>query len=409
MNYEQTIEYIHKIPKFQRPLGNAKLRELLSELGNPQSKLKFIHVAGTNGKGSVSAMTAEILKKSGLRTGLFTSPFIERFNERIKVDGADIDDDELCKYVSYVSSVMEEKELYVSEFAFITAVAFLYFCNKRCDIVVLEVGMGGKLDATNVIGGSVVSVICKIGLDHTQYLGDTVEDIAAEKCGIIRKNGTVVTYPNTEVMEIIEKYVKENDAQLFKTELAQPFCGGFIYKGQIYPLSLTGDYQAQNAGVVIEIINALCSLGYSISKEDVLYGLTHTYWPARFEFVADRLIIDGGHNIDGIKALKQSLLSLEKPIVLVIAMMEDKSYEECICEILPIADAVFATEIDMMRCLAAEEISRIGFDNGVKTFVVNEPIQAVKQALERYKDSVVCVCGSLYLAGEVKKHIQDIF
>ena len=170
MNYEQSIDYIHSIPKFCRPLGNANLEKLLTHLDNPQKKLKFIHIAGTNGKGSTAAMTAEILKKSGFKTGLFTSPYLEVFNERIRINGENITDNDLAEYVTRVKAIMEENNALVSEFAFITAVSFLYFYEKQCDIVVLEVGMGGKLDATNVIDSSLVSVICKIGLDHLSLI-----------------------------------------------------------------------------------------------------------------------------------------------------------------------------------------------------------------------------------------------
>ena len=205
MNYEQSIDYIHSIPKFRRPLGNANLEKLLTHLDNPQKKLKFIHIAGTNGKGSTAAMTAEILKKSDFKTGLFTSPYLEVFNERIRINGENITDNDLAEYVTRVKAIMEKNNALVSEFAFITAVSFLYFYEKQCDIVVLEVGMGGKLDATNVIDSSLVSVICKIGLDHTQYLGNTVEEIAKEKCGIMRNGGTAVSYPNNDVRDIIEE------------------------------------------------------------------------------------------------------------------------------------------------------------------------------------------------------------
>lgn len=199
---------------------------------------------------------------------------------------------------------MEKNNALVSEFAFITAVSFLYFYEKQCDIVVLEVGMGGKLDATNVIDSSLVSVICKIGLDHTQYLGNTVEEIAKEKCGIMRDGGTAVSYPNNDVRDIIEEYAKSKNVSLTFADTALPTENGFIYKSKEYPLSLKGTYQPQNAAVVLEITSALNKQGFNISDKDISYGLSHTSWAARFEFVSDRVVIDGGHNIDGIKALK---------------------------------------------------------------------------------------------------------
>lgn len=403
MNYNDTLDYIHSIPKFRRPLGNANLEKLLNILGNPQKQLKFIHIAGTNGKGSTAAITAEILKQSGYKTGLFTSPFIEVFNERMKINGENISDSDLISCVEQVKTAMEENDALVSEFAFVTAVAFLYFFKQNCDIIVLEVGMGGKLDATNVIDASLVSVICKIGLDHTQYLGETIEEIATEKCGIIRKNGIVVSYPNDDVKNIIENYAQEKNAVLIFADKADITDNGFIYKGKEYTLALKGTYQPQNAAVVIEIIEALKKQGFKISEKAVIEGLKNTQWPARFEFITDNIIIDGGHNIDGIQALKKSLLSLDKDIVLVMAMMEDKDYASCIKELIPIADTVIATELNMPRCLKAEKIAEIAESMNITAFVNTNPQDALKQALAICDKKIVCVCGSLYLAGEIRK------
>ncbi|MBQ6569749.1 MAG: bifunctional folylpolyglutamate synthase/dihydrofolate synthase, partial [Clostridia bacterium] len=245
MNYEETINYIHSIPKFRRPLGNENLARLLGLLGNPQKKLRFVHIAGTNGKGSAAAMTAEILKRAGYKTGLFTSPFIEVFNERICVCGKNIPDNLLIEYTERVKNIMETSGALVSEFAFVTAVAFLYFYEQKCDFVVLEVGMGGSLDATNVIDNSVVSVIMKIALDHTQYLGDTIEEITVEKCGIIKQGGTVIAYPNEKkTLDIIRAYAQEKHAEL---KIAD------VRKAEGYELSLKGAYQPYNAAVVLEI------------------------------------------------------------------------------------------------------------------------------------------------------------
>ncbi|MCC8161306.1 MAG: bifunctional folylpolyglutamate synthase/dihydrofolate synthase [Oscillospiraceae bacterium] len=403
MNYTETLNFIHSIPKFRRPLGNEKLSRLLDALGAPQKKLKFIHIAGTNGKGSTAAMTAEILKRSGYKNGLFTSPFLEVFNDRIRVNGENISDFDLTVYAERVKTAMTENDAQVSEFAFVTAVAFLYFYEKHCDFVVLEVGMGGKLDATNVIDGSLVSVICKIGLDHTQYLGDSIEEIAREKCGIIRENGSVVSYPNTEVKSIIKQSAKEKGAELIFAEVPEIAENGFIYKGKEYTLSLKGAFQLQNAAVVLEIINVLGKKGVKIPENAVKSGLANTKWAARFEFVAENVIIDGGHNIDGIRALKESLLSLNKDIVLVTAMMEDKDYNSCIREIAPIAKRVVATELDMPRCLKAEKLAAIVADMNVPVTVNANPESALKEALTICGGGMVCVCGSLFLAGEVRK------
>lgn len=402
MNYKESLDFIHSIPKFRRPLGNAKLEQLLNSLGSPQKKLRFIHIAGTNGKGSVSAMTAEILKRSGYKTGMFTSPFLEVFNERICINGENISDAALSDIATRVKDIMEENKLFVSEFAFVTAMAFLYFYEQKCDFVVLEVGMGGRLDATNVIDESLVSVICQIGLDHTQYLGDTVEEIALEKCGIIRDKGTVVLYPNDAVQDIILQYAKDKNAKITVAEKVRITNNGFIYKGNEYPLSLKGTYQPQNAAVVIEIINALLEKGINIPDAAVIDGLNGTHWAARFEFITDSIIIDGGHNIDGMRALKSSLIALKRDIILVMAMMEDKAYEDCIREIAPTAVKIIATEIDMPRCLKAEKLAETARSMNVSAAVNTNPYEAVKDAIAISDNAVICICGSLFLAGKIR-------
>ena len=407
MNYRESIDYIHSIPKFIRPLGNAQLSHLLYLLGEPQNKLKFIHVAGTNGKGSVCAVTAEILKSAGYKTGLFTSPFIEVFNERIRINGENIPDDALAEYISHVKNVMTENDISVSEFAFITAAAFLYFFDEGCDFVVLETGMGGRLDATNVIPCPLVSVITSISLDHTQYLGNTTEEITLEKCGIIKSNGTVVSYPNENVIHIIRNECKKNNAALMEVQHAIIFENGFEYRGRKYPLALKGNYQPQNAAAALEVIFALRRMNIDIPDAAVNDGLKNVHWNARFEFIRDNLIIDGGHNPDGIRTLKRSLLSLGKPVIIVIAMMDDKACGECMNEIAEIADTLITTELPMPRCKKADILLNYSKKNGV---AITDCKKAVEYALALAKnDSVVCVCGSLYLAGEVRKAFKQTF
>ncbi|MGN1092497.1 MAG: bifunctional folylpolyglutamate synthase/dihydrofolate synthase, partial [Monoglobaceae bacterium] len=192
MDYRESLNYIHKTPKFARVLGNDMLKKLLFHLGDPQKNLKFIHIAGTNGKGSYAVMMAEILKNSGYRVGLYTSPYIERFNERIQINGGQISDEALAEAATLVKQVIETNDAPVSEFALDTAIAFYYFNKHNCDIIVLETGLGGRIDATNVIDTAVLSVIMSIGYDHTQYLGNTIEEITYEKCGIIKPNGNVI-------------------------------------------------------------------------------------------------------------------------------------------------------------------------------------------------------------------------
>lgn len=404
MNYNEAINYIHSIPKFVRPLGNANLEKLLQHLKNPHKGQKYIHIAGTNGKGSTAAMISSVLREQGYKTGLFTSPFIEVFNERIQINGENIPDNDLTSYVNRVKTAVEENNLPVSEFAFICALAFLYFKEQNCDFVVLEVGMGGRLDATNVIEESEVSVLSSVSLDHMQFLGESEEEIALEKCGIIKQGGRVVSYPNNNVKKIIEDEAQKQGATLVFADTPQITDDGFVYKGKKYTLSLKGAYQPYNAATALEAIFALGSKGVKISDEAIERGLANTKWPVRFEFIKENLVIDGGHNIDGIKALKKSLLQLNKDIILVIAMMEDKSTKECMEEIAPIAKHIITTELDMPRCLSAEDLASYV---GQKSESIKNSLKAVKNAIDIAKENdVVCVCGSLYLAGEIKKNIK---
>lgn len=405
MDYNQAIDYIHAIPKFVRPLGNEKLGGLLALLENPHKHTKFVHVAGTNGKGSVSVMTAEILKRSGYRVGLFTSPFIEVFNERIRINGELIPDTDLAEYVTKVADIMEKNDLYVSEFAFITAVAFLYFYDKKCDIVVLETGMGGRLDATNIIPSPVCSVLTSISLDHTQYLGETIEAITREKCGIIKKNSYVVSAPNETVADIIKNEAELNNVPCVICVASQKTENGFVYKGREYPLALKGVYQSENAAVVCEVIDVLRSVGYDIPDTAVDDGFKNAMWQARYEFVTPDIVIDGGHNIDGIRRLKESLIAEKRDITLLIAMMCDKDYEACITEITSIAKSVVATELDIPRALKVGEIQRICQEMNVDCIAVKDVAEAVKCAVTRSGGGLLCICGSLYLAGEVKKYL----
>ena len=408
LNYTEAIEYVHAIPKFVRPLGNEKLSGLLDLLGNPQNKLKFIHVAGTNGKGSVSTMTSEILKRAGYKTGLFTSPFIEVFNERIRIDGEMIVDDTLAEYITNTSEIMQKNDMQVSEFAFITAVAMKYFADTECDIVVLETGMGGKLDATNIISSPECAVLTSISLDHTQFLGDTIEEIALEKCGIIKEGSVVVSAPNTAVRHIIENEARAKSAELIVCDASQKTAGGFLYKGREYRLSLGGVYQAENASVVLEVVNILRKKGYNISQEAMCDGFMNTVWQARYEFVTPDVVIDGAHNKDGIRVLKESLKAEKRPVTLVITMMRDKDYEECIADIISIADNVIATELDMPRALKSDEIKMVCDKRGIDCIVTNNVKSAIETALKMTKENLICICGSLYLAGEAKKVLKNL-
>lgn len=394
MDYLNALDYVHRIPKFVRPLGNEKLGGLLRLLGNPQEDLKFIHVAGTNGKGSVCAMTAEILKCAGYKTGLFTSPFIEVFNERIRIYGEMIKNNALADYITRVAEIMEKNNMQVSEFAFITAVAFLYFKDMECDIVVLETGMGGRLDATNIITTPVCCALTSISLDHTAYLGRTIEEIAREKCGIIKEGVPVVTAPNEAVIDIIKAEAEKMNAPLMVAK-----------KSPTYPVALKGEYQKENTAVVAEIINVLINSGFNISEENIRDGFKNVKWQARYEFITPDIIIDGGHNPDGVRMLKKSLIKEGRDITLVIGMCADKDYDICVRDIAPVAKRVIATELKMERALQAEEIKAQCDIVDVLCEVEKDVKKAIEKAVAT--GNLVCICGSLYLAGEVRKMLTN--
>lgn len=385
MDYKETLQYINDTPKFSKILGNDDLKKLLSKLGNPQDKLQFIHVAGTNGKGSVSAMLASVLHASGKKVGLYTSPFIEVFNERIQVDSVNIPDDDLARIATNVKKNIDDSEIEISVFAQITAMAFLYFAEKKCDIVVLETGLGGRLDATNVIPSPKLSIITKIGLDHTEYLGDTIEKITKEKCGIIKQGTMVVTtsFQDKSALSVIKNTCRTLDVPLFT---AEPVTN--------YSLSLAGEYQKENAGIVILGAKAL-----GISDKHIKAGLLNTKWVARFEYLKDNLILDGGHNPDGVRALISSLKALHKPVTFVVAMMKDKDVLEASALIKDFAKKVIVTEVRMPRCMKAEDLAHLFPDSDIE----KDSIQAVKKAISKVPDDeLICVCGSLYLAGEIR-------
>lgn len=405
MTYEEALEYIHSIPKFTRPLGNAQLARLLDAAGNPQDRLKFIHIAGTNGKGSAAAMLTEILKRSGYKTGMYTSPFLEVFNERMQINGTLIADEELAEYTERVKKLMEENKAYVSEFAFITAIAFLYFYEHNCDVVVLETGMGGKLDATNIITTPILCILTSISYDHMQYLGNTIEEIALEKCGIIKEGIPVVSYPNNDVLDIIRASARDKNAKLVFSSVPERIDNGIVYKGKEYKLSLKGEYQQMNAALVLEAAEILKENGYKLTDEIIKDALNNTSWNARYEFLSDNLILDGAHNIDGVRALVRSLKADGRKVIAVTAMMEDKSFAQCMSEISACAEKVYCTQLEIPRCAKAKTIAKLCGEKGV---IYKEPVSALKNALaEADENSLVCVCGSLFLAGYIRKYINE--
>lgn len=398
----QAIDYILSLPKFTYPLGNKELKKLLSLLGNPQEGMKFVHIAGTNGKGSAAAMLGSILTKAGFRTGVFTSPYILRFNERIRIGNKSISGEKLALCTAEVADKMVANGIKISQFAFILAVALLYYKNECCDIVVLEAGLGGRLDATNVIDESVVSVIMSISLDHTEYLGDTISAIAKEKCGIIKKNGDVVSYRNPpEAAEVIAAECKRRNASLTVAEDSLSTPKGFKVKNKEYELSLNGEYQAGNAATVLAAVDVLRRNGFDIGESALELGFKACVHRARFESVRPNIIVDGAHNPDGAKALCGALRKIEKNKTAVLAMMEDKAVDDVLKELKGNFCKLLITELDMPRCMKAETLCEKAVGLGFDATVVPCPEDAFALA---EKEEFAVVCGSIYLTGRALEY-----
>ena len=417
MNYQEALDYINGVSWLGSKPGLERVSELLYRLGSPQNRLRFIHVAGTNGKGSTCAMLASVLKKAGLVTGLFTSPFVDRFNERMQVNGKDIPDAELASVVEEIRPHADAMEDHPTEFEMMAAAAFLWFEHRGCDAVVCEVGLGGRLDATNVIPCPDCCVITNIGLDHTAILGDTLSEIACEKAGIIKEGSRVVLYQQSgEVTEVIRDICWERGAELtvpdfddIVPEFDSLTGQVFSYRGSSYAIPLLGEHQLKNAVTVIETVSVLRELGYEIDDAALEAGLYSVVWPARFELLREDeppFVVDGGHNPQCAAALCECLLHYfpDSPRVLLIGVLADKDYREIARLLSPLFDAVVTVTPDSPRALPAEDLAEL-FRDGKREVQVAGSIRegvGAAQDIALELGGMVCACGSLYICGEVR-------
>ncbi len=425
MTYEEALAYIHSIDwRGSRP-GLSRVTELLKRLGDPQDGLKFIHVGGTNGKGSFCAMLSSILKESGLKTGLFTSPYIESFNERMMINGEAISNEELAELTFKVSSIADKMEDPPTEFELITAVAMLYFKQNKCDIVVLEVGLGGRLDATNIIKDPVLSVITGIALDHTAILGDTIEKIAAEKSGIIKKGRPVLLgcasseKDRKNIEKVISLHTDQNKSQLYKTDISALSLKSSSLDGSVFDykhyndikIPLLGLYQPQNAINVLEAIDILVGLGYKIAESSVRNGLMKTLWKARFEKLSESplILFDGSHNPQGVAETVRSIKRYfgDNKMTVITGVMADKSYIEMVSMISSIAAEAFTLTPDNPRALSSDKLAEVYASFGVISTACDSVYEALEKALASAKKNhrPILALGSLYMYSEVKNAI----
>ncbi len=421
MDYSQALEYIHSVSWLGSKPGLTRTRTLLSLMGNPQDALKFVHVAGTNGKGSTCAMLASVLKSAGYKTGLYTSPYILRFNERMQINGTEISDGELAEITEYVKSFAEKMEDTPTEFELVTAIGFEYFYRNACDVVVLEVGMGGELDSTNIIKTPLLAIITELALDHTAVLGSSLEEIAKAKAGIIKEGASVLSADNTEEgAAVIEKTCAALGCSRFRPNYdfvteKKCTCFGisFSYCGSEYKVPLCGSYQFRNAATVLKAVEILNGVGFSINVEAVREGLENVVWRARFEVLRldPSFVYDGGHNPQGVAAAiagYAETFGAIKPIVL-IGLMADKDYETELEMLVPFAESFVAVKPDNSRAMSAhalaEEIRRAGGNATFAETVVDGVETAVRIAAGKRP---VLALGSLYMYGEVLTAVNKI-
>ena len=401
----ECIEYIHSAGRFGKKAGLDNINALLNHIGNPQRELKCIHIAGTNGKGSVSSMLCSVLRSKGYKVGMNTSPFIEVFNERLTVNGENIPAEKLIHYTNLVADAMEKLDIHPIEFEIITAIGFKYFMDERVDYAIIECGLGGLYDCTNVIEKPTLCAITSIGLDHTEILGNTLEDIAFQKAGIIKEGVPVVVNSaiDAKALRIIEEVAKEKNAPLALSEdfsvLSSTLEGTLMECGnEKFKLPLIGSYQPYNASLVATIANCL-------GVEDISEGMAKARWKCRFERVEERIIIDGAHNYQGISAFCQSVASFvpQKDRVLLVGMLNDKDFENSAKLLAELGSPIVVTDVPSYRQTSGENVYEC-----IKKFcphAIYEPDnrKALTKARQMTGDEgFLCIAGSLYLAGVMR-------
>lgn len=419
MTCEQAIEYLYSRLKFGSIPGLERIEALCNLVGNPQDKLRFVHVGGTNGKGSTCSMIAGMLQNAGYKTGLFTSPYVIDFRERIQIDGEMIDPDELGSIVEELIPLVAELDkqgITPTEFEVLTVVALVYYQRHNCDFVVLEVGLGGLCDSTNIIKNPEVCVITSVSYDHTHILGETIEEIAFQKSGIIKENTSVVVYPQSfkQAQKIVIETAKEKNCRVYAVDEAlinpveSDMSGSvFSYKDYTVKVSLVGAHQLYNAATAFEAGIALIERGVNLTVENILFGIENAHIAARTQIVSKKplVVIDGGHNPDGVAALCKNLVTVfsGKSVTAIVGMMADKDISESAKLLAPLCDKILTVTVDNPRSMKADGLKEIfeRYNSDVTAFdnlgsALNEVIGKIGE------NEMLLICGSLYLASEVE-------
>lgn len=417
MDYRQAVEFVESSSIVRERYGLEKLQQALHLLGDPHHHTEFVHIAGTNGKGSTAAMTASVLQTAGYRTGLYTSPHLMRYNERMQIDGVPISDEDFVEAASQVQRVCEQLGGVPIVFEVLTLMALWYFAQQHCDIVVLEVGIGGLLDSTNVIPSPKAAIITQLGMDHTETLGNTLEEIAAQKGGIVKEGTpTVMALQEPSAVAVVQQICDKHHAPLAladpeRLRVLDASVAGQTLEDREYGklvLPLAGAHQRKNAANVLEAVAMLRTQGYRISDDDVREGIAKTVWPARFERLstAPDFILDGGHNPQCLHAATAALRGYYpgQKVVFLVGMMADKDTDHMLAEMASIAKSFVCIRPDSPRAmqpqLLAQQLTERFHLPACACGSVHEGIaEATRQA---GKEGVVCALGSLYLAGEVR-------
>ncbi len=427
MTFNNALEYIHSLLKFGIHPGLSRMDTLLQILGNPHKNLKCVHVAGTNGKGSTSTAISNILIEAGYNVGLYTSPYVSHFLERVQYNGKPVEENLFSECVEIIKPEIEKMSsqgLQITEFEALTATAFLCFSKLNVDVLVLEVGLGGRLDATNVIATPLVNVITSLSLDHTAILGDKIEQIAFEKCGTIKQNGTLVcSYGQQEsAVNVIKDICRERNNNLIipkqdETEITEQSIFGmrFNYKNQEYKTVLSGAHQVQNMTTVIEAVNVLIEKGYNITTENIKNGISKTVLPARVEVISKKplVILDGGHNEDGARAFYNAVekcFDTNKRLFVIAGMMNDKAVENSLKPLISKADVFIAVTPENPRAMKAKALGEIAEKYCSNVLACDNAASAVDIVKNKLTENdMLFVVGSLYLAGEVRTRLLENF
>ena len=429
MNYEQALAELQGLTKFGINLGLQRITRLLDLLGNPQDSLRSIHVGGTNGKGSTAAILSAILSKAGCRVGVYSSPHLESYTERLTINGLSIAEGDFAQYFSRVLSKYEQVKQEMgeapTEFEVLTALAFLYFADQQVDVLILEVGLGGDIDSTNVIKEPLLSIITNVTLDHCDYLGGTPRAIAEKKSGIIKRGRPVITASNDEnVLEVLRNTAIANQALLYEVyresswELVRETLNGQDFnlftpakERQAVYLSLRGAHQLVNAATALLALEVLSEEGWQISEKAIEQGLAAVSWPGRLELVKEQpqVFLDGAHNLAGLEALALWLRgkrSQVDKVVLVIGMLDDKDHAG-VSLLEPFVDSIIVTRPPSPRAVRWDSLASFFSQGDKEIHLLEEPLEAIDKAMSLAKpQDLIIVTGSLFLIGDVRRYLR---